>query len=335
MSNKKITGIIVKDYLSRFPKIPALTLAKKIYKENPEAFMSVEAARRVVLYYLGQCGSRNRQRLADTRFVRPAGSTNPFNVPESDCKPWEPVHVPSVYDSGLVMSDMHFPYHDIQAINAMLEYTIGHTKPNFIIINGDGLDCYSLSRFSKDPRNRSFNDELWQYIEFINILQDTFSNPLIYWKLGNHEKRWEHYLRVKAPELIDMDEYHFGDILKKRGVENVEVVDEQIIYTGRLPWLHGHEMQGGAASPVNPARGLFLKTLSSAAVSHHHRSSAHAERDINGKLMSWWSIACLCGLHPEYALVNKWNHGFAFIKTEGLEFEMENMKIYNGKVYRD
>jgi hypothetical protein len=335
MDQSKITGTIVKEYLERFPMIPSLTLAKKIFAENSTVFTHIDHARKIIRYYRGQCGKENRRTLGVKKYLKDAGALNPFDIPESDNIPWVPVHIPEGLNSGLVFSDSHFPYHDVQAINSMLDYTIGHRKPNFILINGDGIDCYQLSKFNRDIRNRSFSDELWQWIEFLNILQKLFPGIKIYWKLGNHERRWEFYLRVKAPELLDMEEYKFQNILKIRGVEQVDVIDLVPVFTGRLPWLHGHEMQGGATSPVNPARGLFLKTLTSSVVSHHHRSSAHSELDLKEKLMSWWSLGCLCGLHPEYNPINKWNHGFAYIDTEGQEFEMSNMKIYKGKVYRD
>lgn len=332
--NQSTTGTVVKEYLDRFKSIPSLTLAKKIYAENLTIFKDVEHARDRIRYYRGQHGEYHRSGVAK-KYLKEAGSLNPFKIPESDAPIWAPVYIPERYNDGLIFSDSHFPYHDLHAINSMLNYTVGHRKINFIIINGDGIDCYQLSRFNRDMRNRSFSDELWVWVEFLNILQTTFPGVKIYWKLGNHERRWEYYLRVKAPELLDMEEYKFQNILKIRGIEGVEVVDLVPIFTGRLPWLHGHEMQGGATSPVNPARGLFLKTLTSSVVSHHHRSSAHSELDLKEKLMSWWSLGCLCDLHPEYNPVNKWNHGFAFISTEGQEFEMSNMKIYKGKVYRD
>lgn len=332
---KSITSEIVKEYLLRFPKIPALTLAKKIYAENSVVFTNIDHARGIMRYYLGQSGEKSRNKLADKRFIREAGKLNPYEIPKSDAIKWEPIHIPTHLNDGLAISDLHFPYHDTVAISSMLDYTVGHRKPNFIIINGDGIDCYQLSKFNRNMFNRSFSDELWQWVEFLNILQTLFPGVKIYWKLGNHERRWEYYLRIKAPELLDMEEYKFQNILKIRGVNDVEVIDIVPIFTGRLPWLHGHEIQGGATSPVNPARGLFLKTLTSSVVSHHHRSSSHSELDLKEKLMSWWSIGCLCELHPEWNPVNKWNHGFAYITTDGEEFEMSNMKIYKGKVYRD
>ena len=332
---KGLTGDIVKEYLTRFPQLGAHTLAKKIYAENVAVFTDSEHVRKIILYYTGQLGAKHKNQLKDLRFVREARTSNPYGVPESDAIPWAPVHIPSIYNRGLVISDIHFPYHDMQAINAMLDYTVKNKKINFIFINGDGLDCYQGSKFNKDPRNRSISNEIWGWIEFLNTLKEVFPNVMIYWKLGNHEARLENYLRVKAPELLDFSEFKLGEIIKIRGLQGVEVIDKQIVYIGRLPFLHGHELPGGAASPVNPARGLMLKTLSSAVVSHHHKTSAQTETDVNGKLMSWYSLGCLSELHPEYALINKWNHGWGYIQTEGQEFEFQNMKCYQGKAYTD
>jgi hypothetical protein len=334
MGKTSLTGEIIQSYLTRFPNAGALTLAHKIYAENPAVFTNTESVRTRLRYYLGQSGKLNRRNITNTKFVRPARDGNPYGVPESDAIPWSPVHIPERLNNGLAFSDMHFPYHDVRAVNAMIDHAVNR-KINFILINGDGLDCYQGSKFNRDPRNRSISDEIWGWIEFLNVLKDTFSNPLIYWKLGNHCERLENYLRVKAPELLDFSEFKLGEILKIRGMQGVEVIERQIVYTGRLPWVHGHELPGGVASPVSPARGLALKTLTSSVVSHHHKSSAQTETDLNGKLMSWYSLGCLCDLHPEYALVNKWNHGFSYIQTEGLEFDFSNMKIYQGKVYND
>lgn len=47
-----------------------------------------------------------------------------------------------------------------------------------------------------------------------------------------------------------------------------------------------------------------------------------------------WSTGCLCDLHPDYAPLNKWNHGFAFVEVfNGGKFEVQNLFISDGKVY--
>jgi hypothetical protein len=330
----RIGGEIILQYLERFPDAAALTLAKKICAENIGLFNSVEYARSRIRYYLGQSGKYARHKLATNKFVREARKTNSYGLPESNMDIWSPVHIPSIYNKGLIFSDSHFPYQDNVAITSMIDYTVGHKKINFIIINGDGIDCYQGSKFMRDPRKWTINQELWAWVEFLNILQDTFPGVKIYWKLGNHEERIENYLMVQAPALLDMSEFRMSEILKIRGIQDVEVIEHQIIYAGRLPIVHSHEFVNKSTSQVNPARGLFVKSLSSVLGAHSHVSSSHSETDINGKLMSTFSIGCLCGLHPRYALINRWNQGFATIETEGQEFSLENFKIYNGKVYR-
>jgi hypothetical protein len=326
-------GETVCRYLERFPKTPALTLAKKIYKENPNLFTSLEGTRKTISYYIGQHGKRNRMKAIERKFYREKGDTAVFEIPDSDCVEWKPLHIKET--AGMLFSDPHFPYHDVIAVNAMLNDAVKRKEINFILINGDGLDFYLLSRFNKDPNKRSVNEEIYTWCEFLKLLQKLFPVAKIYWKLGNHEERLEKYLRVKAPELLDMSEFKLGKIIEMRGVTGVNIIEKQIVYAGRLPIVHGHEFQSKATSAVNPARGLFLKTLSSALISHYHRTSSHAEKDINDKLMSSFSVGCLCGLHPEYALLNNWNHGFAYIDIDGQEFNIENLKIHKGKIYRE
>jgi DNA polymerase elongation subunit (family B) len=56
---------IVKAYLSLYPTMKCLTLAKKIFEENVGVFSSVENVRTVVRHHKGLKGERNRQVLQD------------------------------------------------------------------------------------------------------------------------------------------------------------------------------------------------------------------------------------------------------------------------------
>jgi hypothetical protein len=51
-------------------------------------------------------------------------------------------------------------------------------------------------------------------------------------------------------------------------------------------------------------------------------------------MITCWSIGCLCGLHPEYAPLNKWVHGFAIVHGESEDgyFEVENKRIVEGRI---
>jgi hypothetical protein len=167
---------------------------------------------------------------------------------------------------------------------------------------------------------------------FLKMLQETFKCP-IYYKIGNHEKRYEDYLMIKAPELLGIDDFKLEQLLRMREYGVTLVKDKQMAMAGKLPILHGHEWFGGFAPPVNPARGLFLKAKESCLVGHHHRTSEHTEKTLSGEVTTTWSTGCLCGLEPEYAPYNNYNHGFAHIKIDKSgNYELKNIRIINYKI---
>ena len=72
MSKKKLQGEIVIEELDKFPNTPTLTLAKKLFKENPKVFMSIESVRSLIRYYRGQKGVRSRGRVSTKEFFKDA-----------------------------------------------------------------------------------------------------------------------------------------------------------------------------------------------------------------------------------------------------------------------
>jgi len=53
---------------------------------------------------------------------------------------------------SLVISDLHVPFHDDSAIEVVYDMLRDIKFENFVI-NGDLIDGWELSRFSKDPRS--------------------------------------------------------------------------------------------------------------------------------------------------------------------------------------
>lgn len=255
---------------------------------------------------------------------------NPFNLPESFEESYEHYHVPPQYKNWLVMSDLHVPYHNIGAISECLNYGI-QKKIDAILINGDAMDCYQLSKFNPDPRQRSLKEEVAALSDFLDII--TKIAP-VFWKLGNHEERLEHLLIRNAPVLLGIEEFQLENLLHTRA-RNIEVIkDQRIIYIGHLPVVHGHELQMKGVS-VNPARSLFLKTKKSALCGHLHQTSSHNEPTIDGKLISTWSTGHLGDPHPKYARINKWNHGCARIEVDDTgNFEVINLRLIGNKLFR-
>ena len=257
-------------------------------------------------------------------------SENPFNLPPSFEESYEHYNVPPQYKNWLIMSDLHFPYHNIKAITETLNYGI-QKNIDAILINGDGMDCYQLSKFNPDPRKRNMKEEIDAFGEFLIICRKIAP---VFFKEGNHEERMERLLIRNAPVLLGIEEFELETLLKC-GERKIDVIkDQRIIYIGHLPVLHGHEVHLAGVS-VNPARSLFLKTNKTALCGHLHRTSQHSESSLDGKSISTWSVGHLGDEHPEYARINKWNHGCARVEvnSDG-DFEVINLRISGNKLFR-
>lgn len=303
--------------------MPTLKLARIVYKENRLLFRDVEAARSFLRGIEGKALNRVK-----VRKVVPERPKNPYNLPQSDEATYEPYELKA--KRLLVLSDIHIPYHNIEALTCAFNFAKGE-KPDAILLNGDTIDFFGLSRFSKDPKARSFANELNTFKEFIEILKKTF-NAKIFFKIGNHEERYFHFLWMKAHEIVGVEEFELENIIKSRA-EGIEIIkDKRIIKAGDLNIIHGHEFGGSVFSPVNIARGLFLKGKVSAMQGHNHCSSEHSESNMNGELTTTWSVGCLCELHPAYLPINKWNHGFSLVDIDEQNFEVRNKRIHKGKI---
>jgi predicted phosphodiesterase len=304
--------------------MPTLKLARIMYGENKLLFANLEHARTTLRSIEGKAGHR----IKDTLVV-PNRPLNPYNLPDSDETTYEPYTLAA--KRILVLSDIHIPYHSIVAVTAALNYA-KKEKPDCVLLNGDTIDFFGLSKFDKDPTKRSFADELNAFQQFFPILQKTFKDAKIVFKIGNHEERYQHFLWRKAKELAGVDEFELENIVKARA-NGIEFVGEKrIIKAGDLNIIHGHEFATSFFSPVNVARGLYLRGKVSAIQGHNHQSSEHTETDMNGKITTTWSVGCLCELHPAYMPINKWNHGFAIVDVAGKDYELRNKRIWKGRV---
>jgi predicted phosphodiesterase len=312
------------DYREKYGwDMPTLKLSRIIFKDNPLLFRDVEAVRLKLRGIEGKSDNR-----VGVRKVVPERPKNPYNLPQSD----EAIFQPYALESKrlLVLSDIHIPYHSIDAITCTFDYA-KKEKPDAILLNGDTIDFFGLSRFMKDPKKRSVAHELQAFKELVDVIKKTF-NAKIYYKMGNHCERYEHFLWMKAHELVGIEEFDFSNIIKARA-EGIEIIkDKRIMKAGDLNIIHGHEFGSSVFSPVNIARGLFLRGKVSAMQGHNHQTSEHTESNMNGEITTTWSLGCLCELHPAYLPINKWNWGFSLIDIDGQDFEVRNKRIFNGKV---
>ena len=239
-----------------------------------------------------------------------------------------------ITDAGhwLVISDIHVPYHDKTTVSLAIA-AAKRRGVKGVILNGDIADCHELSDHDKDPRMPRYIEELQTAKQLLAWIRKQLPGVRIFYKEGYHENRLTRYLTRKAPAFFGLEAVSWPSLLdlKTFGVE--WVADKRTITLGRLNIIHGHEYRGGVSSPVNPARGLYLKARSVAMAGHHHQTSEHHARDIRGRAEAAWSLGCACFLSPEYMPHNNWNFGFALaeLSSDG-EFMVENKRVLGGKI---
>lgn len=255
-----------------------------------------------------------------------------IELPDSLIATKEDYYLPSHLKNILVLSDIHLPYYDKEAVLTAIEFGINQNVDT-IYLNGDIVDFNSVSRWQTSPNERDLMNEVKISRLFFKYLRNVFPTQTIIWKLGNHEERWESFLSSKASEIFNLDVLYLGKLFQVDEL-GIELVDgKTIAHFGNLTVVHGHELPRGIGSPVNPARGLYMKAKESALCGHHHQTSEHTEKSINGKIVSCWTTGCLSDLRPSYSTVNKYNHGFAHVQLDNEQFEVRNYKIINNKIY--
>lgn len=331
MSKTTIKGETIKEYLAKYPQLPSRTLATMIYdKENP-LFTSKEQVYSAIRRYRGNHGIKNRKDLADKQFASQNERVNPYELPKAITSDTSPFILPN--GTWLIMADVHIPFHDEVAIECMVQWAQKHCNIDGVLMNGDIMDCYQVSTFCKDPRLSPIDEELETMGQFLDYIKHKFKKAMIVYKQGNHENRLERYLMQKAPELYGLEELRIQYFLKLKDKGITFVPEFKVIDADNVYILHGHEYRTGFTSPVNPARGMFLKAKECVISAHEHRTSNHNEQTIKGKLLSTWSMGCLCELKPQYRPLNQWNHGFGILELKDNQFEYDNRRIIAGKVY--
>lgn len=333
---KKLTAKakVVLEYLQNFPSTSKRTLAEIIYKENRVLFVDEEDARGIIRYYTGASGeTKKKSTVAAKSLVEHKthfSFDNPYGLPPSEAKPFEPYIIPKANNNILFLSDIHLPYQDNKALSLALSY--GKEKNiNTIYLNGDILDIYKGSFHEQDPKKRDLEYELQVGRDFLDTLKSHFPTAKIFYKEGNHEMRWERFLRVKAPIVLGMEEFRLPILLKLAEKGVTWIPNNQLVKAGKLNIIHGNEYNGGGG--INVARTLWLRAGDNVIAGDKHKTQTGLKTNIDKKIVGTWSVGCLCELNPDYLPFNEWNLGFAHIEIfNSGEFAVHNKQIINGRI---
>lgn len=249
--------------------------------------------------------------------------------------------------TALLLGDTHPPYHDPNVLAIGLAIA-EDTQPTHFVHMGDGVDCYQISTYDKDPeRVESLQDEIDMAREFLGAMRKATPRSKFTYLEGNHEDRLRRLLwRLDGPAAVLASLTAFKQAMTWPALLGLKDLSCDFVrYTEqtRKPLLpkflvkHGNLVRKGSAMT---ARAEWEKYGMSGASGHTHRLGQFMHRDHNGNHI-WIETGCGCDLTPDYCQDPDWQNGMAFLTFEPETGAFEavsiyvhrGLAVYGGKVY--
>ena len=268
--------------------------------------------------------------------TRPAAIIESFNLDELDNfgiedsigKEYTSLRLEDKFKKVGIMSDIHVPFHSMSALTCAIKH-LREEQIDCLILNGDIMDFYAISRHEKEKDLRDFAKEIEMGRNFLQKIRDLFPFIPIYYKMGNHENRWQRYLNDQAEEFAQLHEMQFEQFFRLDKLAMVYVPDWQGIEAGNLLVLHGHEIMAGG---MNPSQSTFNKTFCNTLIGHVHRTTSTIKKNGFKEYFHSYSTGCLTQLSPKYYPFAQHNNGFAMVHIENGITKVDNFVIKDGKI---
>lgn len=251
-----------------------------------------------------------------------------FGIEESIGKEYTSLRLEDKFKKVGIMSDIHVPFHSMSALTCAIKH-LREEQIDCLILNGDIMDFYAISRHEKEKDLRDFAKEIEMGRNFLQKIRDLFPLIPIYYKMGNHENRWQRYLNEQAEEFSALHEMQFEPFFRLDKLGLTYVPDWQGIEVGNLLVAHGHELMAGG---MNPSQTTFNKTFCNTLIGHVHRTTNTIKKTGFKEFIHTHSTGCLTQLSPKYYPFAQHNHGFALVHIENGKTKVDNIVIKDGKI---
>ena len=207
------------------------------------------------------------------------------------------------------MNDIQIPFHDEKVLDLVVDF-VRDLKPHGVILNGDIVDCYAISTYSKDPMEKSDIVLEQRYArELMNKLAPVTKER--WWLGGNHEDRLRRYIWNNAKEFAGLEEMTFPKLFRlgDYGFKWKEYGGS--LNLGKLMVTHGSLVSKHAGWT---AKLHMEKYGTSVLVGHSHRMGTYYKRDVRGEHVAV-DNGCLCQLNPEYDQFPNWQQCFSVVNA--------------------
>jgi hypothetical protein len=243
-------------------------------------------------------------------------------------------------EKNMVISDIHIPFQDDDAVALMKLYAKDY-KPDNLYINGDMLDFYSLSSFDKSPdRKETLVQEVYQGRQFLHDMRKVVGEDCnITFLEGNHEARLQRYF-WRNPEMYGLDVLELSKLLdlKKYNVGFIGVdpdywsADTGHAKQGDALILHGDSRLNGAKGGIHGSYNTMKAMGISTVNGHDHKLGLRFYQNAYSKLFAL-GTGCLCKV-PGNA---DYEQGFGTFTTteDGVNVEPRTHRIQDGELWVD
>lgn len=229
----------------------------------------------------------------------------------------------------LHVSDVHAPYHCERSVQALEEWVKRRRKPfDEVILNGDGVDMYAASKFSKSPKRKALvAEEVEEALPVLKRLRALGRRGT--YILGNHEIRYDALVRSSAPMLEGITNLH--------KLLELDRWDRMVPYKrqyriGKCYFTHDLGSYG-----INAVRNAIRDSQHSIFIGHVHRMQI----EYTGNLVEERRVGASFGWlgdesEIDYAhqhQIAQWQKGFGHIEMySDRSFHVFPHPIINGKV---
>lgn len=241
------------------------------------------------------------------------------------------------FHQTFVLSDLHIPFHDENSLRNVFDCIVDY-QPKNLVLCGDVLDCYSISRFSKNPeRCRNIQYEIDIFYRMMRELKKHLPSTKVSYILGNHEARLEKLL-FEHPGLYGLRALDPQNLFRLKDL-GIDYYKTQVVIDN-VTFAHGDRVRSSAGYS---AKAEYEDHRMTDGISGHtHRLSSYYST-YNKNMGQWYENGCLCKLEPDYladpAKAN-WQQGFTIISsyeglTQGTQIPIQrNMFECGGHVYK-
>lgn len=227
------------------------------------------------------------------------------------------------------LPDPHGQFIDWQAAECAFAFMRAH-KPHLVIIGGDVVDFYQLSRFEKNPeRMLELPDDIGAGNKFLRGSRRHAKHAQMEMTGGNHERRMQAFLWSQGAALLKLKELSIPKLLGL-GDLGIRYHESGVWRFKTLTFKHGHYVRSRAGYT---ATAELQREGTSGCSGHTHRIGEVSLTN-RGGFYKWVEAGCLCQLTPEYmpGQVPDWQQGLAYGAFAGSgRFSLHTAHIIGGK----